>query len=103
MAAATQTAHRREPGARLGKGADRARYGVLDTGKRSSTACQFEHAMREEIVGQDEAVQALVDIYQVFCAGLHSPGRPAGNLDLHRFRSKPLMVGTLLNPAASEQ
>jgi ATP-dependent Clp protease ATP-binding subunit ClpB len=80
MAAATQTAHRREPGARLGKSADRARYGVLDTGKRSSTACQFEHAMREEIVGQDEAVQAVVDIYQMFCAGLHSPGRPVGNL-----------------------
>ena len=78
--AATQTAHRREPGARLGKGADRPRSGVLDTGKRSSTACQFERAMREEIVGQDEAVQALVDIYQVFCAGLHSPGRPVGNL-----------------------
>jgi ATP-dependent Clp protease ATP-binding subunit ClpA len=36
--------------------------------------------MREKIVGQDEAVQALVDIYQVFCAGLHSPGRPVGNL-----------------------
>src|SRR3984957_5479911 len=78
--AATQTAHRREPGARLGKGADRPRSGVLDTGKRSSTACQFERAMREEIVGQDEAVQALVDIYQVFCAGLHSPGHPVGNL-----------------------
>jgi ATP-dependent Clp protease ATP-binding subunit ClpB len=25
-------------------------------------------------------VQALVDIYQVFCAGLHSPGHPVGNL-----------------------
>jgi len=31
-------------------------------------------------VGQDEAVQALVDLYQVFRAGLHSPGRPVGNL-----------------------
>ncbi len=31
-------------------------------------------------MGQDEAVQALVDLYQVFCAGLHSPGRPVGNL-----------------------
>src|SRR6202162_4531350 len=36
--------------------------------------------MREKIVGHDEAVQALVDLYQVFCAGLHSPGRPVGNL-----------------------
>jgi hypothetical protein len=31
-------------------------------------------------VGQDEAVQAVVDLYQVFGAGLNSPGRPAGNL-----------------------
>ena len=29
---------------------------------------------------QNEAVQALVDLYQVFCAGLHSAGRPVGNL-----------------------
>ena len=32
------------------------------------------------IVGQDEAVEALVELYQVFCAGLRSPGRPVGNL-----------------------
>jgi len=31
-------------------------------------------------VGQDEAVQTVVDLYQVFCAGLNSPGRPVGNL-----------------------
>ena len=31
-------------------------------------------------MGQDEAVQALVDLYQVFCAGLHSPARPVANL-----------------------
>jgi ATP-dependent Clp protease ATP-binding subunit ClpB len=52
----------------------------LDARKRSSTACHFEEALREKIVGQEEAVQALVDLYQVFCAGLHSPGRPVGNL-----------------------
>jgi ATP-dependent Clp protease ATP-binding subunit ClpB len=52
----------------------------LDTRKRSSASCHFEDALRKKIVGQDEAVQALVDIYQVFSAGLHSPGRPVGNL-----------------------
>jgi ATP-dependent Clp protease ATP-binding subunit ClpB len=31
-------------------------------------------------VGQDQAVQALVDLYQMFCAGLQSPSRPIGNL-----------------------
>jgi ATP-dependent Clp protease ATP-binding subunit ClpA len=52
----------------------------LDTTKRSSTSCHFENALRQKIVGQGEAVQALVDLYQVFCAGLHSPARPVGNL-----------------------
>jgi ATP-dependent Clp protease ATP-binding subunit ClpA len=38
----------------------------------------FEAGLRRKIVGQDEAVQALVDLYQVFRAG--SPGRQVGNL-----------------------
>jgi len=64
MATATQSGHGKE----------------LDTRKRSSTSRYFENALRRKIVGQDEAVQALVDLYQVFCAGLRSPGRPVGNL-----------------------
>src|SRR5208283_2241578 len=52
----------------------------LDTKKRSATSRQFEDALRQKIVGQTEAVEALVELYQVFCAGLHSPGRPVGNL-----------------------
>jgi ATP-dependent Clp protease ATP-binding subunit ClpA len=80
MMTATQSTHKKERGPHLGKGADQGLSQFLDAEKRSATACQFEHAMREKIVGQDEAVQALADIYQVFCAGLHSPGRPVGNL-----------------------
>jgi len=80
MMTATQSTHKKERGPHLGKGADQGLSRFLDAEKRSATACQFEHAMREKIIGQDEAVQALVDIYQVFCAGLHSPGRPVGNL-----------------------
>src|SRR4029077_7521977 len=53
---------------------------VLDTGRRSSASSHFESALRHKIVGQEEAVQALADLYQVFCAGLHSPARPVGNL-----------------------
>jgi ATP-dependent Clp protease ATP-binding subunit ClpA len=41
---------------------------------------RFEESLRSKIVRQEEAVQALVDLYQVFCAGLNSPGRPVGNL-----------------------
>jgi ATP-dependent Clp protease ATP-binding subunit ClpA len=64
MATATQRAHNKE----------------LDTRERSSTSRHFEDALRQKIVGQDEAVQAVVELYQVFCAGLRSPERPVGNL-----------------------
>jgi ATP-dependent Clp protease ATP-binding subunit ClpA len=64
MATATQSAHSKE----------------LDTKQRSSTSRHFEEELRQRVVGQNEAVQALVDLYQVFCAGLHSAGRPVGNL-----------------------
>ena len=52
----------------------------LDPRRRSSTSTHFEEELRRRVVGQNEAVQALVDLYQVFCAGLHSGGRPVGNL-----------------------
>src|SRR5213082_2591395 len=52
----------------------------LDPTKRSSDKIDFQSALRAKIVGQEEAVQALVDLYQVFRAGLNSPGRPVGNL-----------------------
>jgi len=52
----------------------------LDPTQRSLESREFEASLRRKIVGQDEAVQAVVDLYQVFCAGLNSPGRPVGNL-----------------------
>src|SRR5882724_3274381 len=52
----------------------------LDPSKRSTDTIDFQAALRSKIVGQEEGVQALVDLYQVFCAGLNSPGRPVGNL-----------------------
>ena len=52
----------------------------LDPSKRSTGTLDFETSLRSRIVGQEEGVQALVDLYQVFCAGLNSPGRPVGNL-----------------------
>src|SRR2546426_3101442 len=52
----------------------------LDPEQRSLESQEFEAALRQKIVGQDEGVQSLVDLYQVFCAGLNSPGRPVGNL-----------------------
>src|SRR5713101_5905152 len=54
----------------------------LDPSKRSTDTLDFQTALRAKIVGQAEGVQALVDLYQVFRAGLNSPGRPVGNMQL---------------------
>src|SRR5947209_4064516 len=53
---------------------------ILDSTLRSSGAMEFEEALREKIVSQEEALQAMVNLYQVFSAGLNPPGRPVGSL-----------------------
>ncbi|MGC2196601.1 MAG: AAA family ATPase [Terriglobales bacterium] len=53
---------------------------VLDPNRRSSDAKDFDNALRRKIVGQDQAVEKVVEIYQMFLAGLNPPGRPVGNL-----------------------
>jgi ATP-dependent Clp protease ATP-binding subunit ClpA len=52
----------------------------LNPNIRSAETVEFQKALRSKIVGQDEGVQALVELFQVFTAGLNSPGRPVGNL-----------------------
>jgi len=52
----------------------------LNPSIRSAETVEFQNSLRAKIVGQDEGVQALVDLFQVFTAGLNSPGRPVGNL-----------------------
>ena len=52
----------------------------LDQTIRSNDTRDFHGFLQTKIVGQEEGVQALVDLYQVFSAGLNSPGRPVGNL-----------------------
>jgi ATP-dependent Clp protease ATP-binding subunit ClpB len=53
---------------------------MLDPTRRSNDAREFENALRRKIVGQDQAVEKVVEIYQMFLAGLNPPGRPVGNL-----------------------
>jgi ATP-dependent Clp protease ATP-binding subunit ClpB len=52
----------------------------LDPMRRSNDAAEFENALRRRIVGQEQAVRDVVEIYQTFLAGLNPPGRPIGNL-----------------------
>jgi ATP-dependent Clp protease ATP-binding subunit ClpB len=53
---------------------------TLDPSRRSSDARDFDNTLRRKIVGQDQAVEKVVEIYQMFLAGLNPPGRPVGNL-----------------------
>ena len=49
---------------------------VLDPSRRSNDARDFEAALRRKIVGQDQAIEKVAEIYQMFLAGLNAPGRP---------------------------
>src|SRR5215470_13806294 len=53
---------------------------VLDPSRRSNDARDFEGALRRKIVGQEQAVEKVAEIYQMFLAGLNPPSRPVGNL-----------------------
>jgi len=53
---------------------------VLDPTRRSNDAKEFDNALRRKIVGQDQAIEKVAEIYQMFLAGLNPPGRPVGNL-----------------------
>src|SRR5437588_11956117 len=53
---------------------------ALDPSRRSTDAQYFDHLLRRKTVGQDAAVEKVVEIYQMFLAGLNPPNRPIGNL-----------------------
>jgi len=58
---------------------------VLSPTLHSPEVMRFEAELHSRIIGQQEGVQALVDLYQVLCAGLNSPGRPLGSLLFRSF------------------
>ncbi len=57
-----------------------ARQTILDPSLNSPEVREFEIALRQRVVGQDRAVRRLARVYQVFRAGLSTPGRPIVNL-----------------------
>jgi ATP-dependent Clp protease ATP-binding subunit ClpA len=52
----------------------------LDPSLRSVESEEFDASLRKKIVGQEEAVRAVTDLYQVYGAGMCPAGRPVGNL-----------------------
>ena len=55
-------------------------YTPLDHTVKSEEALNFEQQLISRVVGQDRAVRALSQLYQVYQAGLNLPGRPIGTL-----------------------
>jgi ATP-dependent Clp protease ATP-binding subunit ClpA len=51
----------------------------LDPAKTGRDAASLENNLRRMIVGQDEAIQQIVNIYQMNSTGMSAPGRPIGN------------------------
>jgi ATP-dependent Clp protease ATP-binding subunit ClpA len=51
----------------------------LDPSLTGYEAEKLDSDLRKRIVGQDEAIEQIVNIYQTFLAGMSSPGRPIGN------------------------
>ncbi|HYA16611.1 MAG TPA: AAA family ATPase, partial [Bryobacteraceae bacterium] len=52
----------------------------LDPGKTGSEADRLRSDLQRMVVGQQEAVDQIVNVYQTWLAGMNSPGRPIGNL-----------------------
>jgi len=51
----------------------------LDPTKTGREAESLETGLSRMIVGQDEAIQQIVNIYQMYLTGMTPPGRPIGN------------------------
>src|SRR5215472_1333949 len=69
----------------MGLGIERGRSSMgrlnkqLDPTQTGFEAEKLESDLRKRIVGQDEAIQQIINIYQTNLAGMSSPGRPIGN------------------------
>ncbi len=51
----------------------------LDPAQTGRDATQLETGLRRLIIGQDDAIHQIVNIYQMHLTGMNPPGRPIGN------------------------
>jgi ATP-dependent Clp protease ATP-binding subunit ClpA len=52
---------------------------ALDPTKTGREAESLDRTLRKMIVGQDEAIEQIVDMYQMYLTGMTAPGRPIAN------------------------
>ena len=77
---ATLAAKLHQPGWKVDMNVEMPKKIVLEPEKRSPDVLEFEKQLRSRIIGQDEAVAQLVNVYQMVMAGMTGPGRPTANL-----------------------
>ncbi|MEZ5398145.1 MAG: AAA family ATPase [Bryobacteraceae bacterium] len=56
------------------------RQAVLDPNRTGEEAATLAKALQRLVVGQDEAIGQIVNLYQMHVTGLSAPARPIGNL-----------------------
>lgn len=52
---------------------------LLDPMRRGPDAEKLDAALHEKVIGQDEAIQAIVEAYQMHLSGMANPERPVAN------------------------
>ncbi len=52
---------------------------VLDPKRRGTEAERLNKRLEQLVVGQEEAIAEIVDVYQLYLTGMNAPGRPIGN------------------------
>ncbi|MGA2600159.1 MAG: AAA family ATPase [Bryobacteraceae bacterium] len=52
---------------------------VLDPKRRGTEAERLNKRLGQLVVGQEEAIAEIVDVYQLYLTGMNAPGRPIGN------------------------
>lgn len=52
---------------------------LLDPSRTGREAADLERRLRKLVVGQEDAVQQIVHVYQTYLAGMNPVGRPVGN------------------------
>src|SRR3954451_19837758 len=54
-------------------------YRVLDAKQSGDEASSLRDKLSRLVIGQSEAIEQIVDVYQMHVTGLAAPGRPVGN------------------------
>jgi len=52
---------------------------ALDPSKTGGEASVLKRNLQKLVVGQDEAIRQIVNVYQMYLTGMNPPGRPIGN------------------------